>query len=82
MSRKKPTAKVIQDIPGCRTVWRISWPSVPMVKKGKEYIAHTYPGSETIYLETAAKRRPVSELVGRKIYPAIRDAIAQARTTE
>jgi hypothetical protein len=60
------------------TVWLIKWPS-SITKQGKQYFATTYPGSDHIFMETAAKRRPVSSTQGRKLLPQIREAIARAQ---
>ena len=59
------------------TIWFVQWPSTHY-KWGKSYYATTYPNSDLIYLETAAKRRHVAELTASKIMPQIRSAIAKA----
>jgi hypothetical protein len=74
---KNPTASIVKEA-ACWTLWRIQWPSTPM-KGGKTYYATTYPGSELVFIETAAKRRPISTTQGRRISPQIRDAIQRAR---
>lgn len=79
MRSKLPKAKVISHVEGVKTVWSIQWPST-MQKWGKTYIATTYPNSDLVFLETAAKRRPVSPLVGRKIIVQVRGAIDRAKS--
>lgn len=59
------------------TRWIVTWPSTPF-KQGKAYYATTYPGLDQVLVETAATKRPVSPLVGRKILPQIKAAIAAA----
>lgn len=76
---KQPTAKMVRDTPGVQTVWLVQWPSTAH-NWGKSYYATTYPNSDLLFIETSAKRRPVSPLVGRKITPIIRTAIERART--
>lgn len=71
-----PIAKLI-NATTTQTKWLISWPS-SLTKQGKAYVATTYPfPSELISIETVAKRRPISSLVGRRILPEIRAAIAR-----
>lgn len=77
--RKEPKATLLRETSGA-TYWRIDWPST-MQKWGKSYYATTYPDSEHVFLETAAKRRPVSELQARKIVGQVRAAIERARGT-
>lgn len=74
--RRPPKATKVYESAN-KTVWQIDWPST-MQKWGKTYFATTYPDSEIIFMETAAKRRPVSPLVGRKILPQIKAAISAA----
>ena len=73
---KQPTAKLMRTGPA-QTVWFVEWPNT-IRKQGKAYFATTYPNSDLVFIETAAKRRPVSSLVGRKILPEIRAAIERA----
>jgi hypothetical protein len=77
MTRKLPTAELVLAHPSGNKLWLVKWPSTPQ-KSGKSYYVTTYANSERIFLETAAKRRPVSETVGRRIHPQVRDAIARA----
>jgi hypothetical protein len=76
---KRPTASMVRDTPCVCTVWLVQWPST-VHKWGKSYYATTYPNSDLVFIETAAKRRPVSALVGKRIMPLIRTAIEEART--
>lgn len=80
MRPKLPKASVVKDTPGVQTLWLVQWPST-MTKWGKSYYATTYPNSELIFLETAAKRRPVSKLVAALIHEQVRAAIQRATTT-
>jgi hypothetical protein len=66
-------ASVVNDEPGIRTEWRVSW-----TKGGPTYFAFTYPDSDLVTLETGAKRRPVSALVARRIHPEVCRAIARS----
>jgi len=79
---KQPTAKLLRESPGVQTVYLVQWPSTAH-NAGKSYYVTTYPDSDHLFVETTSKRRPVSPLVGRRIMPVIRDAIAatQERTT-
>ena len=74
---RTPVATKVSESPN-KTVWTVKWPSRPNVG-GKSYIATTYPNSQIIFLETAAKRRPVSKLVATKIFPQVRAAIEAAQ---
>lgn len=71
-----PTAKMISRS-GVSTSWEIRFPS-SLTKQGATYFAKTYPGSDLIYVETVVNRRRVSASVGRKLIPAIRQAIAHS----
>lgn len=79
---KQPTAKLARTTPGVQTVYLVQWPSTAH-NAGKSYYVTTYPNSDLIFVETVLKRRPVSPLVGRRINPIIREAIAalQERST-
>lgn len=78
MAMREPTAKLIEEQPGCRRIWTVKWPGKPMRVGGKSYVAITYPESDRVFLETAAKRRPVSPLVARRIMPQVRAALSKA----
>lgn len=73
----EPTATKLRTS-DVQTVWLLKWPS-HMRKQGKEYFVTTYPDSDLIFIETAAKRRQVSSLVARKIAPQMRAAIERAK---
>lgn len=73
---KLPTAKQVRTS-DVQTIWFVQWPS-DMRKQGKSYYVTTYPNSDLIFIETAAKRRQVSSLVARKIAPEMRAAIVAA----
>ncbi len=75
---KLPKATIARDTPGVCTVWFVEWPSTPR-KWGKSYYATTYPNSELIYVETAAKRRKVADGVATKLKDQLREAINRAR---
>ena len=75
--RSAPTA-TIERQGNASTLWCIKWPSSAR-HWGKTYYATTYPNSDLIYLETAAKRRHVSNLQGAKLMPQVRAAIEQAK---
>lgn len=77
--RKKPRAERVFKSSN-KTVWLVKWPSTSF-KWGKSYYATTYPNSDHVFMETAATKRPVSNLVGSKILPQIKDAIARAMLT-
>jgi hypothetical protein len=79
---KQPTAKRLSSTPGVQTVYLVQWPSTAH-NAGKSYYVTPYPDSDLVFVETVLKRRPVSPLVGRRIMPAIREAIAalQERST-
>ena len=74
---KKPVATIVSQSKA-KTLWEVKWPNT-IRKIGKTYYASTYPGSDHVFIETAAKRRPVSELQGRKIRAEIEETIARAR---
>jgi hypothetical protein len=74
MFKRQVIASAVRDEPGIRTEWRIKW-----THGGPTYFAFTYPDSDLVTLETAAKRRPVSALVARRIHPMVRVAIDAAR---
>lgn len=75
---KQPTASMVRDTPGVCIVWLVQWPHT-VHKWGKSYYATTYPNSDLVFIETSAKRRPVSPLVGRRITPIIKASIERAR---
>lgn len=78
---KEPTANLLfSDLN--RTCYLVQWPSTAH-NAGKSYYVTTYPGTDHVFIETTSKRRPVSPLVGRRITPTIKAAIAalQERTT-
>lgn len=82
MQRKLVKATIHNnDAPNVRTVWKIQWPSIQGVKWGKTYYATTYPDSDLIYLETAAKHRAVAAKQGGKIITQVRQAIERARAS-
>jgi hypothetical protein len=60
-----------------RSVWRIAFPST-LLKEGAVYFATTYPNSDLIFLETGAKRHPLSNARAPKIVEAARQAIGDA----
>jgi hypothetical protein len=63
-----------------RTVWLVEWVYPAMSGKwGKSYYVTTYPSSDLLYLETAAKRRQVAKGTATKITPQIREALAAAQ---
>lgn len=74
---KEPTAKLLRT-----NFYPVQWPSTAH-NAGRSYYVTTYPGTDHLFIETTSKRRPVSPLVGSRITPIIRDAIAaiQERTT-
>lgn len=63
-----------------RAIWLVEWVYPAMSGKwGKSYYVTTYPNSDLLYLETAAKRRQVAKGTATKIIPQIREALAAAR---
>lgn len=78
---KQPTAKRLHSTPGAMTVYLVQWPSTAH-NAGRSYYVTTYPGTDHLFIETTSKRRPVSSLVGRRIVPIIREAIAAAQRTQ
>lgn len=69
-----PKASLVRQTEN-RTVWLIKFPST-VRKQGRAYYATTYPDSELLFIETAAKRRPVSHLVASRLTDQIKQAIA------
>ena len=60
-----------------QTVWLADWVYPPMSGKwGKCYWVTTYPDSDLIFLQTGAKKRPVSQSVATKITAQIKSALA------
>lgn len=66
--------KRISHVENVWTVWLVTWLSTAH-NRGKAYYVTTYPMSNLIYIETVNKRSPVSERVGSRIGPLIREAI-------
>ncbi len=72
----KVKATKLTETAGC-TTWMIEWIYPAMSgRQGKSYRVTTYPNSDLIFLETAAKRRKVATGVAIKIMPQIRAALA------
>lgn len=57
-----------------QSIWKAKFPSTSKTE-GAVYRVNTYNGSNHIYITTWIKRRPVSELVGRRISADIREAL-------
>lgn len=77
MSAGEPVATKISETRNA-VRWLVKWPST-MTVQGKAYIVSTYPGTDLIFIESAASRRVVAQGVATKITPEIRAAIARAR---
>ena len=75
---REPKATIAKEAPGVLTLWCIQWPST-LTGGGKVYFATTYPDSDLVYIETAAKRRAVGGTVKMRLEPVVRAAIKRAR---
>ncbi len=74
--RKLPVATKIAETANA-TRWVVRWPST-MFKEGKTYRASTYPDSNLVFIETAAKRRAIGGRTKTALEPVIRDALRRA----
>lgn len=77
-ARKLPKATMVRENSAC-TCWTVKWPGRPGYVEGKTYRATTYPDSDLIFIETGARRVPVTGMNATKLTPIIRAAIERAR---
>jgi hypothetical protein len=76
--RREATARMLRDYPKVQTVWLVEVPHTN--GRTKQYKATTYPDSELIFLESSPRGRAIAAGNTKNLLPAVREAIAKART--